>query len=92
MERKRAFVLYLDYKQHLELLSDEECGLLLRAIFEYEETHSLPRFDGALAMAFSFIRKQLDRDREAYKSKCRKNAENGAKGGRPPKNENPFRK
>lgn len=91
MERKRAFVLYLDYRQHLELLSDEECGLLMRAIFEYEEVRSLPDFDGALAMAFSFIRKQLDRDREAYESRCRKNAENGAKGGRPPKSGNPFR-
>lgn len=27
-ERKKAFLLYCDYKQHLELLSAEECGLL----------------------------------------------------------------
>lgn len=92
MERKRAFILYLDYAEHLRLLSVEECGKLLLALFEYEETGTLPAFSGALAMAFSFIRLQLDRDKEAYKDKCKKNAENGAKGGRPPKDSNPFEK
>lgn len=89
MEKKRAFVLYLDYKEHLELLSVEECGMLFLAIFNYEESGEIPDFSGALAMAFSFIRKQLDRDKEAYQDKCRKNAENGAKGGRPKKEEPP---
>lgn len=91
MERKRSFPCYLDYASHLKLLTLEECGKLWLAMFEYEETGALPEFSGALQMAFSFIRSQMDRDREAYNEKCRKNAVNGAKGGRPPKDENPFR-
>lgn len=91
MERKRSFPCYLDYKNPLEQLTDAECGKLLRAMFEYEEAGALPDFTGALAMAFSFIRSQMDRDRAAYEEKCRKNAENGAKGGRPSKAENPFK-
>ena len=90
MERKRSFPCYLDYKKPLEQLTDAECGKLLRAMFEYEETGALPDFTGALAMAFSFISAQMDRDRAAYEEKCRKNAENGAKGGRPPKAGNLF--
>ena len=90
MERKRSFPCYLNYKKPLEQLTDAECGKLLRAMFEYEETGALPDFTGALAMAFSFISAQMDRDRAAYEEKCRKNAENGAKGGRPPKAGNPF--
>lgn len=90
MKRKPGFVLYLDYKQHLELLSDEECGLLLRAIFEYEESSLIPEFSGAMAMAFSFISANLDRDREKYEATRQKRIDSGHKGGRPPKGKEPF--
>ena len=35
---KSSFLIYLDYKEQFELLSDEELGQLLRAIMLYEET------------------------------------------------------
>ena len=38
-------------------------------------------------MAFEIIRAQLDRDREKYEKICKRNAENGKRGGRPPKEE-----
>jgi len=91
MEKKRSFPCYLDYREPLKLLTKEQCGELWLAMFDYEETGTLPEFSGTLAMAFSFIRSQMDRDRAAYIEKCKKNAENGAKGGRPPKTENPFK-
>ena len=90
MKKKRSFPCYLDYREHLKLLSEEDCGKLWLAMFDYEESGIIPNFSGALAMAFSFIRSQMDRDREAYEEKCRKNTENGSKGGRPRKDENPF--
>ena len=40
-----------------------------------------------LKMAFSFIKTQLDRDREKYQARCEKNRENAKKGGRPKKEE-----
>ncbi len=90
LEKKRSFPCYLSYAEPLKLLTVEECGRLWLAMFEYEESRSEPEFTGALAMAFTFIRAQMDRDKEAYAEKCRINAENGKKGGRPSKNENPI--
>ena len=85
-ERKKAFLVYCDYKQHLELLTTEECGLLFIALLEYADTKKPPELDGMAAMAFSFIKAQMDRDEEKYEERCSINRENGAKGGRPRKN------
>ena len=85
---KKGFILYLDYEEHINLLTDEQLGQLIRAIFEYEKTRETPELDGIIKMAFSFIKAQLDRDREKYERKVQKNRENGAKGGRPRKVEN----
>ena len=85
MAVKKSFLVYLDWRQHLELLREEERGRLIMALFDYQETGKLPVFSGALQMAFSFIRAQIDRDSEAYERQCSTNQENGKKGGRPPK-------
>lgn len=84
---KKSFVLYLDYAEHLDQLTDAECGQLLRAIFAHEdpERPEPTYLRGATAMAYSFIKAQLDRDREEYEKKCEKNRKNGLKGGRPTK-------
>ncbi|MBA1336758.1 MAG: hypothetical protein HPY66_3194 [Firmicutes bacterium] len=76
MNRKKSFILYHDYRQHLELLSDEEKGKLLMALFEYSEDGVIPDFDGMLKMAFSFIKAQIDRDAAKYAAVCEKNREN----------------
>lgn len=82
---KKSFIMYLDYEEQFNMLSDAELGVLIRAIIEYEKTKEIPNLDGIVKMAFSFIKGQLDRDREKYDEKCRKNRENGLKGGRPKK-------
>lgn len=82
---KNSFLMYLDYEEQFNLLSDEQIGQLMRAIIQYEKTQEIPVLEGMLKMAFSFIKTQLDRDREKYKAKCEKNKENGARGGRPRK-------
>ncbi len=82
---KVSFLIYLEYEEQFNLLSDEQLGQLMRAIMSYEKTGKEPQLDGMLKMAFSFIKTRLDKDREKYKSKCEKNKQNGAKGGRPKK-------
>lgn len=82
---KSSFLIYLDYKEQFELLSDEELGRLLRAIMLYEESEEITELDGMLKMAFSFIKTQLDKDRQKYEDKCEKNRENAKRGGRPKK-------
>ena len=84
---KSSFLIYLDYEEQFNLLTDEQVGQLMRAIIKYEKTREVPKLDGMLKMAFSFIKTQLDRDRQKYQNKCEKNRENGAKGGRPKKTE-----
>jgi hypothetical protein len=86
---KKGFVLYLDYWQHLELLTVLERGELITALFMYETTGAIPELNSNLKMAFSFIRAQLDRDTAKYEAICERNRVNGEKGGRPKTQSNP---
>ena len=82
---KSSFLIYLDYEEQFNLLTDEQIGQLMRAIIKYERTREIPQLNGIVKMAFSFIKTQLDRDREKYQARCEKNRENAKKGGRPKK-------
>ena len=76
MADKKSFVLYMDYAEHLEQLTDADCGILFRAIFDHmdpDKPEPTLAPGPAVAMAYSFIRAQLDRDRQAYEEKCEKN-------------------
>lgn len=81
MADKKSFVLYCDYKQHFSLLSPEDQGHLLMAIFDYVETGTEPQLEAMPLMAFSFIRAQLDRDLESYRETCKRRAEAGRRSG-----------
>ena len=91
---KNSFVIYHNYRETLEDLTDEQVGILMRAIFDYEIDGIEPTFDGELKIAFKFIKKDLDFNSSKYESICERNRTNGAKGGRPknPKNPNGFSK
>lgn len=91
---KNSFVLYHNYRDSLEDLTDEQVGKLFRAIFDYEIDKKEPSFTGELKIAFRFIKKDLDINADKYESICERNRTNGAKGGRPknPKNPNGFSK
>lgn len=84
---KSSFLIYLDYEEQFNLLTDEQIGQLMRAIIKYEKTREIPQLNGIVKMAFSFIKTQLDRDRKKYEARCEKNRENAKKGGRPRKNQ-----
>lgn len=82
---KNSFLIYYEYEEQLSILSDEELGQLIRAIFKYEKNNEIPKFTGVLQIAFLFIKGNLDRDREKYDKRCETSANNGKLGGRPPK-------
>ena len=63
---KRSLILYHDIREPLELLSDSDRGRLFLAVLDYSEFSKLPEFDGALKMAFVFIRQSIDRDSEKW--------------------------
>lgn len=76
MADKASFLMYLDTAKHWDLLSDAQAGALIKALFKYCETgEQLQTDDGMLAMAFSFITAQIDRDTEKYESTCKKRSE-----------------
>ena len=77
---KKSFVLYQDYKTHISLLSQEQKGYLLDAIFEYNEGN-LIKLDPIVEMAFSFIKTQMDRDSDKYAIELEKRRSAGRKGG-----------
>lgn len=81
MPDKRSFVMYLDYQEPVDLLSDEEAGRLLKALFAYVSDEEQTQLDGAAAMAFTFIKAQLDRDSEKWEKSRQAKATAGRQGG-----------
>ena len=77
---KNSFLIYLDYQEQFELLTDEQAGKLIKAIIEYEKTGKILELDGMTKMAFSFIKTQLDRDREKWQEEKQKRSEAGKRG------------
>lgn len=84
--KKDSFVLYTEYIEQIELLSMEQRGILLTAIFAYVSDAELPDMDGISKMAFAFIKSRIDKDTEKYAKTIEKRKEAGKLGGRPKAN------
>ena len=80
---KESFVIYVKYLDNIETLNMEQRGVLFTALMRYVSDQDPPEMDGITAMAFSFIKSQIDEDTKKYEEKCRKRAEAGKLGGRP---------
>ena len=67
MAEKKSVMLYLDAIKQWEMLTDEQAGILIKAILNYSISgERLNTTDGMLAMAFSFFSAQIDRDSEKW--------------------------
>lgn len=84
--KKDSFVLYTEYMEQVELLSMDQRGILLTAIFAYVSDTELPDMDGITKMAFAFIKSRIDKDTEKYAKTIEKRKEAGKLGGRPKAN------
>ena len=84
--------LYSRYLQTLAPFTDAERGRIMTAMLTYSATGEIPEFDGNERYIWPTIQAQIDRDALAYQEKCAKNRANGAKGGRPPKNQTDIEK
>lgn len=85
MSRPKAFNVYLDYVENIEGMTDAEVGLLYKALLHYTNTWE----DGAgelidvppiVKVAFTPMRKQIDKEFTAYEETCRARSEAGKKG------------
>jgi hypothetical protein len=87
---KNNFLMYKDFKSSIDILSDEQAGKLIKAVFNYVNGRVEPNFkDGMLIMAFNILKTQLERDLESYKKRVKASQENGKLGGRPPNDDKP---
>ena len=73
---KKALLLHYDLFDTFSLLSDEELGKLIRAVFEYDISGIMPELEDRLLMAcFMRIAECLDRNNIRYEEVCQKKAE-----------------
>ena len=77
---KDTFILYTSYKDAIMILSDEQAGRLLKAIFEYATTGvKIEIDDTAVKFAYMLIVSQIESSNRQYEKKCERNRENAAK-------------
>ena len=81
MKKPNYFQLFIDNRAQFELLSDVQAGKLMKALFSYAEDGAAPDFedDQALAIMFSFLRSNIDREFGNYREMCERNRRNGSK-------------
>jgi hypothetical protein len=60
-ENKKSFVLYSDSKSIIDLLTNEQAGLLLKTLFAYVNDEN-PKIENSIALVFEMIKLQLKRD------------------------------
>lgn len=79
---KESFVLYTEILETVRDMSDEEAGVLFKAILHHEaDEEYVPGEDHReAAVAFSFIRRQLDRLDQKYEEMVEKRREAGKSG------------
>ena len=75
-KKQQAFLLPKEMKSIVDELDNEEAGIILKAIYEYEETKEEPKLEKTLKIVFKQFKMKLDAYDEAYKEKCLKNKEN----------------
>jgi hypothetical protein len=88
-EGKKGFLLYADLINMVEKLPKEKAGELFLTILEYVNDRDPNPEDILVQVAFEPIKAQLKRDLRKYEAYIDKQRENGKKGGRPHKEENP---
>lgn len=83
---KKSFILYLDRKKEIDMLSDAKCGVLFKAIFQYVDTGEVMKTnDLTLQVLFSFLTSQIDEGARKWEETRKKRSEAGKLGGRPKK-------
>ena len=76
----KSFVMYISNKGQFDMLTDEQAGKLIKALFAYADTGEvIDTNDGMLKMAFSFLSVEIERNFDKYKKTCERRAENAKK-------------
>lgn len=82
-----SFLLYKSFYPAIKHLTNEELGLLFRALFEYQDGSEIIKLSPEVGMAFAFFKNQFTLDEQKYQTIVERNKSNGSRGGRPKKEE-----
>ncbi len=72
MNKKEGFLLFIEQKALFEKMTNEQAGILIKAIYEYEDTGKVPELEFGLDMAFTTIKTTLDKNRLKYEEVSKK--------------------
>jgi hypothetical protein len=88
-KNKESFILYSNIIHTISKLSDEQSGKLFKIILEYVNDKDPVVDDLLLQIAFEPIKQKLKEDLKKWEAICKRNSDNGLKGGRPKKPKKP---
>ena len=81
-EEKISFVLYSSYEEQLNMLSNEQAGELMKAIFVYARTGEKQCQDPMVTMMLGFISYQMDIDARKYAESKERRREAASRAGK----------
>lgn len=73
---KNSFILYDNWKPLIESISDEEAGILLKAVYCYRENGEILPVPVTLYPILQLFVRTLEIDEEKYRKKCATNRVN----------------
>lgn len=88
-EGKKSIVVYSDWINKFEVLTDEEAGRLIKHFFRYVNDLNPAFPDRITELSFIDIQQQLKRDLVKWEQRAERSRENGRNGGRPKNPEKP---
>ena len=80
---KNSFVMYNDWHSLVMMLSEEQAGELLQAIYCYHAGEEVKPKDKTVLGVYEMMCKRFEADGEKYEKICERNRKNGLNGGRP---------
>ena len=76
----KSIILHLDSAAAIDYLTDEQAGILIKAILRYGRNgQMLESSDTALTALFTMLCTQIDRDHRKYEERCERNVANAKK-------------
>ena len=76
----KSIILHLDSATAIDYLTDEQAGILIKAVFRYGRNgQMLESSDTALTALFTMLCTQIDRDHKKYEERCERNVVNAKK-------------
>ena len=78
---KKSFIIYTDFLAQLQLLSNEEAGIVFKFILQYNQTGEKPHCDNRVVdVLLTGLITQIDRDAQKYEQIREKRSAAGKKG------------